>query len=174
MTLSDNPAKITVTAREVVNEWSEETLADIIFGFGEERFARRIAGRIIEARAIKPIETSLELADIVSKAIPARFHPKRIHPATKTFQAIRMAVNAELTAVEQGLAGAWGRLKHGGVMSVISFHSLEDRTVKRFAKAKEEAGEAEIVTKRPMGPSDAEISRNPRSRSAKLRIFKKL
>jgi 16S rRNA (cytosine1402-N4)-methyltransferase len=173
MTLSDDPLKITVTAREVVNEWSEETLADIIFGFGEERFARRIARRIIEERTVHPIETSLELAELVSKAIPARFHPKRIHPATKTFQAIRMAVNAELTVIEKGLEGAWNKLKHDGVIAVISFHSLEDRIVKRFAKAKDEAGEASIVTKRPLGPGDEEIMRNPRSRSAKLRIFRK-
>mgnify|MGYP001587485757 CR=1 FL=1 len=155
------------TAREVVNRWSEENLAVIIAGFGEERNAKRIARAIAEARAKTPIETSKQLAEIVAGAIAKR---GRVHPATKTFQAIRMAVNEELPALTEGLRAALASLAPGGRLAVISFHSGEDRIVKRMFK---EAEKREIGTtsKKPLAPSQKEVLENPRARSAKLRVF---
>ncbi|MDP3661729.1 MAG: 16S rRNA (cytosine(1402)-N(4))-methyltransferase RsmH [bacterium] len=156
-----------VTAREVVNEWKEENLALILEGFGGERYAERIARAIVEARVQAPIETSKTLADIVSAVVP---RSGRTHPATKTFQAIRMAVNDELPALEEGLRKGLASLKSGGRMAVISFHSGEDRIVKRFFK-EEEKSEGGTASKKPIVPSREEVQGNPRSRSAKLRIF---
>lgn len=163
-----------VTAYNVANKWQESNLADIIYGYGEERYARRIAKAIIERRARKPIETSKELAEIVKSAVPIFYRFGRIHPATRTFQAIRIAVNDELRALEEGLEKGFGILKTRGRMAVISFHSLEDRIVKRFFKREAENGKAELIAKKPIIPSKGEIEENPRSRSAKLRILKKL
>lgn len=163
-----------VTAYEVVNLWGEESLADIIYGFGEEKFSRRIAKKIVERRAEKPIETSLELAEIIKEAVPIWYRFGRIHPATKTFQAIRIAVNDELNSLQMGLEQAFEILKSDGRLAVISFHSLEDRIVKHFFKKLEEEGRAEIETKKPLSADEAELAENPRARSAKLRIIKKL
>lgn len=174
MTLKDKPEGSDVTALEVVNEWGEDTLADIIYAFGEETFARRIAKAIIEARENKRIETSAELADIVKKATPVWYHFKRIHPATRTFQAIRIAVNDELTALREGLRKGFDRLAPGGRLSVISFHSLEDRIVKDFFKKLSQEGVAKLLTKKPIIPTETEQKENPRSRSAKLRIIEKM
>ncbi|TSC83399.1 MAG: 16S rRNA (cytosine1402-N4)-methyltransferase [Parcubacteria group bacterium Gr01-1014_17] len=156
-----------LTARQVVNEWGEENLATILLGFGGERYAKRIARAIVAARERAPIETSKALSDIVSSAVP-RFG--RTHPATKTFQAIRMAVNDELSALEEGLRKAPAMLKEGGRIAVISFHSGEDRIVKRFFKEAEKNGVG-TTSKKPVVPSREEIQSNPRSRSAKLRVF---
>lgn len=156
-----------ITARAVVNEWSEENLAVILEGFGGERYAKRIARAIAEARKSAPIETSKALADIVSSVVP---RSGRIHPATKTFQAIRMAVNDELPALEEGLRKAFTALTAGGRLAVISFHSGEDRIVKRFFKGAEKEGRG-TTSKRPIVPSQEEVRRNPRARSAKLRVF---
>lgn len=164
------------TAYDVVNRWNEESLADVIYGYGEERYARRIAKRIVEAREKNTIKTSLELAEIIKSAVPIFYRFGRIHPATRTFQAIRIAVNDELRALEEGLEKGFGILESGGRMAVISFHSLEDRIVKRFFKSKEESGEGDYPEeggKKPIAPSDEEVERNPRSRSAKLRILQK-
>ncbi|MBI5401133.1 MAG: 16S rRNA (cytosine(1402)-N(4))-methyltransferase RsmH [Candidatus Yonathbacteria bacterium] len=158
-----------LTAREIVNEWAEESIADIIYGYGEERYARRIARGIIEARKETPIETSGQLAEIVKKSVPARF--SKINPATKTFQALRIAVNDELGALREGMAKGFTRLAPGGRMAVISFHSLEDRIVKEFFRQRATEGVAVIVTKKPIIPSDNEVKENPKSRSAKLRII---
>lgn len=161
------------TAYDVVNKWQEESLADVIYGYGEEKYARRIAKAIVQAREEKEIKTSSELAEIVKKAVPIFYRFGRIHSATKTFQAIRIAVNDELRALEEGIAKGFEILKNGGRIAVISFHSLEDRIVKRFFKLKQENNEGEIINKKIITPNEEEIKINPRSRSAKLRILKK-
>ncbi len=175
MTL-DNEAtsEKSVTAYTVVNEWSEETLADIIYGFGEERYAYRIARGIVHARDKKPIETTKELSDIVTHSVPFFYRHGKIHPATKTFQAIRIAVNDELNALKDALEQAWKHLGSQGRMAVISFHSLEDRIVKTFFLSKEKEGSGKNLSKKPLTPTDEEIQENPRSRSAKLRIIEKM
>lgn len=162
------------TAYDVVNSWQEENLADVIYGYGEEKYARRIAKAIVARRAQGPIKTSLELADLVKAAVPLFYRFGRLHPATRTFQAIRIAVNDELRTLEQGLKKGFDLLKEEGRMAVISFHSLEDRIVKNFFRSKKEEGVAELINKKPITPSDEEISKNPRSRSAKLRIIQKI
>jgi 16S rRNA (cytosine1402-N4)-methyltransferase len=193
MTMGD-PEKYPFTASTIVNSWKEEDIANVIFGYGEDRYARRIARAIVYYRTKKPIETTVELAEIVKGSIP-HFgrgfggRPVKIHPATKTFQALRIAVNDELGALKDGLAKGYERLAPGGKMAVISFHSLEDRIVKEFfrACADKEAERAVddhdnhssheplalILTKKPITASPQEIAENPRSRSAKLRIIQK-
>lgn len=173
MTFHSVPRKDALTAREIVNEWGEESIRDILKGYGEERFAYRIANAIIVAREKKPIETTGELAEIVTNAVPRFVRSGKIHPATKTFQAIRIAVNDELGALREGIAKGFARLVPGGRMAVISFHSLEDRIVKNFFKERKEEGYAVLITKRPIAPSEEECTRNPKSRSAKLRILEK-
>lgn len=159
-----------LTAKEIVNEWAEDSIADIIYGYGEERYARRVARGIVEARALKPIETSGQLAEIVKNSVPkGRF--SKINPATKTFQALRIAVNDELGALREGIAKGFDYLAPQGRMAVISFHSLEDRIVKEFFRQRAQEGEATLATKKPIVPSDAEVKDNPKSRSAKLRII---
>lgn len=159
-----------LTAREIVNEWAEESIADIIYGYGEERYARRIAHGIVEARKEKSIETSGQLAEIVKKSVPTgRF--SKINPATKTFQALRIAVNDELGALREGLSKGFASLAPGGRMAVISFHSLEDRIVKEFFRQQAQEGFAILATKKPIVPSDIEVKENPKSRSSKLRII---
>lgn len=163
-----------VTARAVVNSWEESSLADVIYGFGGERFARRIARAIAEARLIRPIETTTELAAIVREAVPPPARRGPVHPATKTFQALRIAVNDELGALEEGLEAAWESLRPGGRIAVISFHSLEDRIVKNRFLSWEKQGSGTRITKKPLAPTRAEAIRNRRSRSAKLRCIQKL
>ena len=152
------------TASDLVNHLPEQELARILGEYGEERYARRIARAIVRAR---PLRTTLELASLVARAYPPGRH--RIHPATRTFQALRIAVNDELGALEAGLAGAGEVLAPGGVLAAIAFHSLEDRIVKRFLRREAVAGRLEVLTKRPVVPKEEEVARNPRSRSAKLR-----
>ncbi|HYF10637.1 MAG TPA: 16S rRNA (cytosine(1402)-N(4))-methyltransferase RsmH [Candidatus Paceibacterota bacterium] len=171
MTFAARPAKDAVTAREAVNEWSAETLETVIRAYGEEPKARRIAEAIVRAREKRAIETSAELAEIIERAVPRR---GKIHPATKAFQALRIAVNDELRALDEALEKAWKALKPGGRLLVISFHSLEDRPVKRFFRAKADEGLGRLLTKKPIVPSEAEAKENPRSRSAKLRIIEKI
>ena len=173
--MKENPSsEEDVTAYDVVNTWSEETLADIIYGYGEERFSRRIARAIVKARAKKKIETTFQLVEVIKGAIPAKFRKGKIHPATKTFQAIRIAVNDELGALTEGLDKGFKFLKKGGRMSVITFHSLEDRVVKRFYKLKETESKGKLVNKKVIRASEEEVRNNPRSRSAKLRIIEKI
>lgn len=162
-----------LTAREIVNEWAEDSLTDIILGYGEEKFASKIAHAIVFARSIKPIETSKSLAEIIKDSVPVNVRFGKIHPATKTFQAIRIAVNDELGALREALAKGFARLAPEGRMAVISFHSLEDRIVKEFFKKGESEGLATIITKRPITASEKEVVENPRARSAKLRIATK-
>ncbi|MFZ2303505.1 MAG: 16S rRNA (cytosine(1402)-N(4))-methyltransferase RsmH [Minisyncoccia bacterium] len=161
-----------LNAREIVNEWAEESLADIIYGYGEERYARRIAKGIVEARKAKQIETSGQLAEIVKKCVP-KFGFSKINPATKTFQALRIAVNDELGALREGISKGFEHLAPGGRMAIISFHSLEDRIVKEFFRQKADEGVATLFTKKPIVPKDNEVKENPKSRSSKLRILVK-
>jgi len=171
MTMGD-PAKYPFTASRIVNDWEEEDIANVIFGYGEERFARRIARALIVYRKKKIIQTSGELAEIAKNAVPAFYRRGKTHPATKTFQALRIAVNDELEALREGLVKGWKHLSPGGRMAVISFHSLEDRIVKDFYKAQALLG-GKIITKKPITASLEETYTNPRSRSAKLRIIEK-
>lgn len=173
MTLASDITEETVTAKDVVNTWSEESLADIIFGFSEDRFARRIARAIVEKRQESTIESSLRLAEIVTEAIPARFRHMGIHPATRTFQAIRMAVNDELGALRAVLPKAWHALAPGGRLAIISFHSIEDRIVKEHFREWDKSGDGRLINKKPIVPAPAEVSSNPRARSAKLRVIEK-
>lgn len=166
------PEDYPFTAKDIVNDWKEDTIANIIYAYGEERFARRIARAIVSYREKKPIATSGELAEIVRSSVPAFYRRRKIHPATKTFQAIRIAVNDELGALKDGLSRGYERLSPQGRMAVISFHSLEDRIVKNFYKEKAVSG-GKIITKRPIVASHDEISINPRSRSAKLRVIER-
>lgn len=173
MTFGD-PARHLFTATNVVNEWAESSLADIIYGYGEERFSRRIASAIVAARKRTPIRSSKELAEIVAAAVPGFYRHGRLHPATKTFQAIRIAVNDELNALTRLLEDGFRTLLPGGRFAIISFHSLEDRLIKRFFNAKIQDQQALKLIKKPIIASEAERAQNPRSRSAKLRVIEKL
>lgn len=159
-----------LTAAHVVNSWPEEELARIFREFGEDKFARQIAKRIVEARESARILTTSQLEDIVFHAVPSGARHGGIHPATRTFQALRIAVNDELGALERTLPKLVDALKPGARLAVISFHSLEDRIVKHFMKSGEEAGRLRVITKKPIVPGPEEVRSNPRSRSAKLRI----
>jgi 16S rRNA (cytosine1402-N4)-methyltransferase len=166
------------TAAELVNNTPESELADLIFRYGEERGSRRVARFIAEARRKQPIERTLELAELVTRALGGR-HGK-IHPATRTFQALRIAVNRELESLETALPQAVELLAPGGRMAIISFHSLEDRIVKLFFRAEsgyggsEQPARLQIITKKPIEASEQEARSNPRSRSAKLRIAERV
>ena len=175
-----------LSALEVVNEWPAERLATTIRELGEERYARSIAAEIARRR---PLETTSDLVEAIRAAVPPAYRFGRGHPAKRTFQAIRVAVNGELESLDRGLAAGWGLLGTGGRLGAIAFHSLEDRPVKRFF-AELARGcvcppelpvcvcghepEAELVARRAVKPSEAEIERNPRSRSARLRVARKL
>lgn len=174
MTMKENPSPEDLTAYDVVNTWEEKNLADIIFGYGEEKLSRKIAHAIVESREKSKIETTFDLVKIIEGAVGGAYKRQRIHPATRTFQALRIAVNDELGALTAGVTKGFEALSVGGRIAVISFHSLEDRLVKQFYKAKEKAGEAKLVNKKIILASEAEIKANPRSRSAKLRILEKL
>lgn len=163
-----------LTAHQIVNTWQEENIADIIYGYGEEKYARRIAKAIVNYRKKKSIDTTGELVEIISQSVPIFYKRGRIHPATRTFQALRITVNDELNTLKKGLEKGFERLDKNGRIAVISFHSLEDRIVKNFNKEKVESEKARVITKKPIVPSDEEIKNNPRSRSAKLRILEKI
>ncbi len=178
------------TAADLVAELSESELANLIYRYGEEKFSRRIARRIVEQRAQTPIESTKQLAELISAAIPAAQRRKeKQHPAKRTFQALRIAVNDELGVLERGLVAAFASLKSGGRLSVITFHSLEDRMVKNYfaglAKGCEcppefpvcvcgKQPQALLITKRPQTATEDELQSNPRARSAKLRTVEKL
>lgn len=173
MTFNESPQEDETTCYDIVNSWEEENIADVIYGFGEEKGSRAIAKAIVEARSSCAIETTKQLAEIVADAIPKKYHVRGIHPATKTFQALRIAVNDELGALTEGLHSAYEHLSSHGRIAVISFHSLEDRVVKRFFREHVDAGHGMLVTKKPITPTPAEVLKNSRARSAKLRIFEK-
>ena len=159
-----------ITAASLLAKCSEEELADIFYYFGEEKQARPIAAEIVRARKLKVMESSKELAQLVARAIPRRFHPKKIHVATKVFQALRIAVNTEFENLARLLDDGPALLKPGAALCVISFHSLEDRMVKRKFK---EHSLLDVITAQPVMATAAEISANPRARSARLRVARK-
>jgi 16S rRNA (cytosine1402-N4)-methyltransferase len=173
MTYSDSKGDDVLTAGRIVNTWGESSIADIIYGWGEERYSRRIAKAIIEARKLGEITSARELARIVSNAVPHFYRKSHLHPATKTFQALRIATNDEMGALKDGLTSAWKSLKSGGRLAVISFHSVEDRVVKHVMRSWVDAGEGKLLFKKPVTPSDEELQENPRARSAKLRCIQK-
>jgi 16S rRNA (cytosine1402-N4)-methyltransferase len=156
-------------AWQLLSRLNAVDLADIIYRFGEERLSRRIARRIVEARRDKPIRTARQLSDLIRRSVP-RSRNHRIDPATRTFQALRIAVNDELGALEQALQTAPDILRSGGRIAVISFHSLEDRIVKYAFR---DDPRYLILTKKPIRPNEGEMARNPRSRSARLRVAKR-
>jgi 16S rRNA (cytosine1402-N4)-methyltransferase len=155
-----------LTADELINSYSKDQLADIFYYYGEERQARRIASHIVEERARKRITTTSQLAKIIANAVPRKFHPRKIHVATRVFQALRIAVNKELDNLNTILDLIPEILKPGGKVCIITFHSLEDRLVKRKLK---DNPQLQVLTKKPVTPGPEEIKTNPRSRSAKLR-----
>lgn len=161
-----------LTARDVVNELSEKKLAEIIFKYGEERFARKIAREIVRRRKEEPIETTLELAKIVEEVVPKKLWAgRKKHPAIKTFQAIRIYVNKEFEEIEEGIPKAANFLKPGGRLVVITFHSLEDGLVKRIMKNLEGF---KVLTKKPVEPTEKEVKENPAARSARLRAAERV
>ena len=178
-----------LTAREVVNGWSYEELRRILFEYGEERYAPAIARRIVQTREQRPIETTLELVEVIKSAMPPAALREKQHPAKRSFQGIRIAVNDELTAISRMLQGAIPRLNAGGRLAVISFHSLEDRIVKSELAAAAKGCDCppsfpvcvcgkkplvKLVPRKPILPSAQELEENPRARSAKLRVAEKL
>ena len=178
-----------LTAADVVNGWSQEELKRILYQYGEERYAPQIASAIVKHRNEKPIETTLELVDVIKSAMPARALKEKQHPAKRSFQAIRIAVNDELASVERMIKGAVPALNMGGRLAVITFHSLEDRIVKTgfadFARGCTcppdfpvcvcgKTPDIKLVNRKPILPTDREIEENPRARSAKLRVAEKL
>lgn len=173
MTLADKPGSEDITAWDIVNTWSESTIADILFAYGDETASRKIARAIIDARSQKTIETTFELVEVILSVMPRKAWMKT-HPATKTFQALRIAVNDEYGALKQALEAGLERLGPRGRFAIITFHSGEDRIVKHFFREAADLGRAELITKKPITPSDEELSQNPRARSSKLRILQKI
>ncbi len=163
-----------LTAREIVNTWDLENISTILKSYGEEQFAWKIAKAIVARREEKPIETTGDLVEIIKIATPKWYHTKRIHPATKTFQALRITVNDEINSLKDGITKGFEALNSGGRLAVISFHSLEDRAVKQFFKNKEKEEVGKLVNKKIIIPTPEEVNENPRSRSAKLRIIQKI
>jgi 16S rRNA (cytosine1402-N4)-methyltransferase len=162
------------TAAGLVNNLSAEKLEFTLSQYGEERWAKRIARAIVHEREREPIRTTQTLRKIVHRAIPARFRSRRIDPATRTFQALRISVNDELENLKNILETGWKILKRGGRMCIISFHSLEDRMVKETFRTLEKEGEMRVLTKKPVTPCEEEQNRNPRSRSGKLRCAERI
>lgn len=175
--LRDEPLLMTLsksgrlTAKDIVNDWEAQHLETIIRHYGEEKRAKKVAEAIVTARVENEITSSGELADIISRALGGK--KGRLHPATKTFQALRITVNDEMEALREGLEKGLDKLSPGGRFAVISFHSIEDRIVKRFFRESAKEGRGDILTKKPITASEEELEKNNRARSAKLRIFKK-
>ena len=163
-----------LTAEKILNEWPEKEIEKILKEYGQERFAKRISKKIIEEKKVSPIKTTFRLVKITREATPSWYHHKKIHFATRTFQALRIAVNDELGNLKKVFPQALEILERNGKLVVISFHSLEDRIVKNFFKENSKRGLLKIITKKPIRPSTEEIKSNPRSRSARLRSALKL
>jgi 16S rRNA (cytosine1402-N4)-methyltransferase len=172
MTLNDKPTSEEITAWDIVNTWNESTIADMIYAYGDEVASRKIARAIVQARSQKTIETTFDLVEVILSVLP-RKPWMRTHPATKTFQALRIAVNDEYGAVKEVMEAGFEVLKSQGYFAIITFHSGEDRIVKNYFRDLSHAEQALLITKKPITPSDQEISDNPRSRSAQLRIIQK-
>jgi 16S rRNA (cytosine1402-N4)-methyltransferase len=174
MTMKKDPSEEEdITARDIVNTWKEETIADIIYGYGEEKYARKIARAIVEHRKDTLFQTTKDLADVVIATVGKAYGRLKINPATKTFQALRIAVNSELSSVEKAIPMIFNRLAKGGRLAIISFHSLEDRIVKQAFRKLIDEGVGIGITKKPITPSTQELQDNPRSRSSKLRVIEK-
>lgn len=169
MTFSNKVIDDTLTAKDIVNTWQEETLADVIYYFADERYARRIAKAIVEKREENEIKTTFDLVNIINSAVPAKYLHSKTNAATKTFQALRMATNDEVGAMKDLVNALPEILKIGGQASIITFHSIEDRIVKQTAR---EIESLKPVNKKPLTANREETINNPRSRSAKLRIYK--
>jgi len=165
-----DPSTGGVTAADLVNGWGQRVLADCLYGLGEERFSRQIAEAIFKRRKVQPFTRTADLAEVVARV---KHQHGKTHPATQTFQALRLAVNDELGALQEVLPQTLNVLKIGGRAGIITFHSLEDRIVKRWLQAERKKGTIELVTKKPIVPSREEQHQNPRSRSAKLRLYQK-
>lgn len=163
-----------LTAKKIINNWSQEAIEDILRNYGEERYARRIVQGIVRARERKEISTTNELLEVIAKSVPGYYLRSRLHYATRTFQALRIAVNKELENLSLALPDALDLLGPQGRIAVISFHSLEDRIVKTFFREKAKENRLTILTKKPLLPSRGEVESNPRARSAKLRAAEKL
>jgi len=163
-----------LTTQEIVNQWPEKELIEIFKKYGEERYAWQIAQGISRTRRIKPIKTTFQLIEIIRRAVPAKYRHGRIHFATRIFQALRIATNDELNNLKKALPQALDILTSGGRLVVISFHSLEDRIVKNFFRQAAKENQLNILTKKPIRPTQEEIKLNPRSRSAKLRATLKM
>jgi len=163
-----------ISAEKILNYWSREEIEKILREFGEERFSKEISEKIIETRKIEPIKNTFQLVEIVKRAMSSRYLYQKINPATRTFQALRIAVNNELNNLEESLPQALEVLERDGRMAIISFHSLEDRIVKNFFKNQAQEGKIKILTKKPVVPAGNEVKINPRSRSAKLRAAVKI
>lgn len=174
MTLKKKIGESEFDARDIVNTWDEEDIANVLYAYGEEQFARRIAREIVETREDKPIKTTTDLVNVIMNAVPAFYKKGRIHPATKTFQALRIAVNDELESLRKVLEKGFEALATGGRFAIITFHSLEDRIVKNFFRDKDKEGLGKLITKKPIPPDEAELRENPRARSAKLRVIEKI
>lgn len=172
MTFDSNPEEGTTTAYDIVNFWSESTIADVLYGFADETYARRIARRIIEAREAGEITTTHQLVDIIASAVPALYRHRKTHFATKTFQALRMAVNDEIGSINDLIAALPEILATKGRAAIITFHSTEDRIVKQGLRNLSDT--LNPITKKAIIPSDEELEENPRARSAQLRIVEKL
>jgi 16S rRNA (cytosine1402-N4)-methyltransferase len=166
--------RIDQTAANLINHLSSEELEYILLHYGEESWAKKIARGIVQEREREPIETTQALRKIIHRSIPRRFHSRRIDPATRTFQALRIKVNDELENLRKMLGTGWKVLKKGGRMCIISFHSLEDRMVKETFRTLAKEGAMRVLTKKPVRPSEEELRRNPRSRSAKLRCAERI
>lgn len=167
------PEDYAFTAEDIVNTWEEHVIADIIYGYAQERFARRIAKGIVDARRIAPILTTTQLVKVIEESLPRIALRRKIHPATLTFQGLRIAVNDELGVLEKFIKEGFIALKPGGRMAVITFHSIEDRVVKHSFREFVQAELGQLSTKKPIVPSEEELKENPRARSAKLRIITK-
>jgi len=174
MTFKSNPDKEDVTAADIVNDWQVENITQILWGYGEERYGRKIANAIVEARNKKRIETTTDLVEIIRTATPKLYQHQKTHFATRTFQALRIAVNDELRTLSEFLVNTFEYLKPEGRIAVITFHSLEDRIVKRFFKEKEKDQLGKLINKKPIIPQAEELKENKRARGAKLRIIEKI
>ncbi len=162
------------TAHDIINTWNEEDISNVLKGYGEERFAKKIAHHIVASREKNLIETTFQLVDIVKSAVPGFYRNGRIHPATKTFQALRIAVNDEFEALQSFITQSVERLASKGRLAIITFHSLEDRIVKHRFRNYAHDHIGVLVTKKPITAGEEELQANPRARSAKLRVFEKI
>lgn len=171
MTFQSNVDENTLTARDIINTWDEETLADIFFGYADERYARRIARAIVKSRELKSIETTFQLVEVIKSAVPSSYTHRHTHYATKTFQALRMAVNDEIRSIEDLLHSLGDVLRPHGRACIITFHSTEDRIVKQTLRKEECLGR---INKKAIVPTEEEIINNPRARSAQLRIVERI